>query len=96
MENIHETHFADDPPCIGTPLFEKKNINNNQNKLVALNRSDLLDAMLPTTSPMIDLVHDLVLPHCWWLSSNFGKVLIKLFLGKQLEHLASVEIVINI
>ena len=109
MENIHETHFADDPHCISTPLFEKKTINNhnsisnnhnninnnnnNKNNLVALNQSDLLDAMLPTISPMIDLIHDLVLPQCWWLSSNFGKVIIKLCLGKQLEHLASVEII---
>ena len=95
MENIHETHFADDPHCISTPSFEKNNIN-NKNNLVPLNQSDLLDAMLPTISPMIDLIHDLVLPQCWWLSSNFGKVIIKLCLGKQLEHLTSVAIIINI
>ena len=40
MENIHETHFAEDPHCIGTPVFEKKN--NLNNNLVALNQSDLL------------------------------------------------------
>lgn len=93
MENIHETHFADDPHCMSSPLFEKKNINNNQNQFVALNPSDLLDAMLPSSSPVIDLIHDLLLPQCWWLSSNFGKVIIKLCLGKQLELLTSVEII---
>ena len=97
MENIHETHLAEEPRCIGTPMYEKNNVyNNNKTDLVPLNQSDLLDAMLPTISPMIDLLHDLVLPQSWWLSSNFGKVIIKLFLGKHLEDLASVEIAINI
>ena len=97
MENIHETHFADDLHCVSTPLFEN-NINNNindninKNNYVALNPSDLLDAELPTSSPIVNLVHDL-LPSSWWLSSNFGKVIIKLCLGKQMEHFTSVEMI---
>ena len=94
MENIHETHFADDPHCISIPLFENRSnsIKNNKSNFVALNQSDLLDAELPTSSPIVNLVHDL-LPASWWLSSNFGKVIIKLCLGKQLEHFTSVEII---
>ena len=97
MENIHETHFAEDPQhCVSSPLFEKNlNINirkeKNKNNFVALNHSDLLDMELPSSSHIIDLVHDLLFPQSWWLSSNFGKVLIKLCLGKQLEHLISVR-----
>ena len=100
MENIHETHFADDLHCGSTPLFEN-NINNNtndninKNNFVALNPSDLLDAELPTSSPIVNLVHDL-LPSSWWLSSNFGKVIIKLCLGKQMEHFTSVEMINNL
>ena len=91
MENIHETHFADDPHCISTPLFAN-NINNIKNNLVALNQSDLLDAELPTSSHIVNLVHD-HLPESWWLSSNFGKVILKLCLGKQLELFTSVEMI---
>ena len=61
-----------------------------QTPFVPLNRTDLLDSHLTHSVHLIDLIHDL-LPESWWLSSSFGKLLIKLFLGKHLEDFMKVK-----
>ena len=90
MEAILETHPRDETECTSKLSDPRPRLLEERIGSVALNQSDLLDSELPTSSPIIDFLHDL-LPASWWISSNFGKIILKLLFGRQLEGFTKVN-----